>query len=155
MRAALDTNVLVYAEGLDDLDRQARILRMLGDAPDGTLVLPVQVVGELVNVLIRKGGFEPAEARRIAYLWIGRTLSAPTEPSTIALAMDLIVDHHFSIWDAVIIAAAAEAGCDLLLSEDMHPGFRWRGVTIVNPFAEPMSPLLDTFLDQSVERGRD
>jgi predicted nucleic acid-binding protein len=50
-------------------------------------------------------------------------------------ATDLAADHQLTIWDATILAAAAEAGCRLLLSEDMQGGFTWRGVTIVNPFA--------------------
>ena len=35
----------------------------------------------------------------------------------------------------MILNAAADAGCALLLSEDMRPGFAWRGVTVANPFA--------------------
>jgi hypothetical protein len=30
----------------------------------------------------------------------------------------------------------------------VRASFRWRGVTVVNPFAEPISPWLDAFLDQ-------
>ncbi len=37
--------------------------------------------------------------------------------------------------DALILNAAAEAGCELLLSEDMASGFAWRGTVVVNPFA--------------------
>jgi hypothetical protein len=40
-----------------------------------------------------------------------------------------------AIWDAIILAAASEAGCRVLLSEDMQEGFTWGGVTIINPFA--------------------
>ena len=43
-------------------------------------------------------------------------------------ATDLAVDRDLSIWDAVILAAAADAGCRLLLSEDMQDGFAWRGL---------------------------
>jgi len=38
------------------------------------------------------------------------------------------------IWDALILAVAAENRCRLLLSEDLHDGFIWRGVTVVDPF---------------------
>ena len=37
--------------------------------------------------------------------------------------------------DKASIVAAASAGCDLLLSEDMHDGMVWRGTTVRNPFA--------------------
>jgi predicted nucleic acid-binding protein len=36
--------------------------------------------------------------------------------------------------DALIVAAALEAGCDTLFSEDMQHGRKFGGLTIVNPF---------------------
>jgi predicted nucleic acid-binding protein len=50
------------------------------------------------------------------------------------------------IWDALILAVAAENRCRLLLSEDFQAGFTWRGVTVVNPFAAQPSPLLKGLL---------
>lgn len=44
----------------------------------------------------------------------------------------------------MILSAAAEAGCRLLLSEDMQSGFTWAGTTIVDPFAAETHPLLAT-----------
>jgi predicted nucleic acid-binding protein len=34
----------------------------------------------------------------------------------------------------LILAAAVEARCDLLLTEDLQDGFAWRGVVVSNPF---------------------
>jgi predicted nucleic acid-binding protein len=62
-------------------------------------------------------------------------------------AIDLAADHRIGIWDSVIISVAAETGCRVLLSEDMQDGFTWRGVTVVNPFAEQRHPLLASLLD--------
>ena len=45
------------------------------------------------------------------------------------------------------LAAAAEAGCRLLLSEDLQDGFTWSGVTVVNPFAEKKHELLAGILE--------
>jgi predicted nucleic acid-binding protein len=56
--------------------------------------------------------------------------------------MALAADHRFDIWDACIIAAAADAGCRLLLSEDLADGLTWRGLTLANPFAAKPHPLL-------------
>ena len=64
-------------------------------------------------------------------------------------AMDLAVDHQLSIWDAVILAAAAETGCRLVLSEDMQEGFAWRGLTVANPFADQRHALLQAILEAS------
>lgn len=63
-------------------------------------------------------------------------------------AVDLATVHQISIWDAVILAAAVQAGCRLLLSEDLQHGFSWGGVTVVNPFIVPRHPLLEIFLTE-------
>jgi predicted nucleic acid-binding protein len=58
----------------------------------------------------------------------------PTTEDILLRALDLVTDHRFYIWDAVIFAAASEASCQVLLSEDMQDGFAWGGVQVVNPF---------------------
>jgi len=67
----------------------------------------------------------------------------PTTEMVLSRAMDVAAVHELATWDAVILAATAEAGCRLLLSEDMQEGFTWGGVTIVNPFAPTPHRLLD------------
>ena len=56
------------------------------------------------------------------------------DPPLILAAIDLHRLHQLSLWDALILQAAAAAGCRELLSEDMQPGFRHGGVVVVNPF---------------------
>jgi predicted nucleic acid-binding protein len=148
VRAAVDTNVLLYAEGLDDLARQNRAVEVLAQIPEGRLVIPVQVLAETFHVLVRKSTRPPTAIRAAIDEWALKGEVVDTSAAVLSSALDLSVAHQLSTWDAIVMAAAADAGCDLLLSEDLHAGFRWRGVTVVNPFAEPMSPLLDAFLDQ-------
>ena len=61
-------------------------------------------------------------------------------------ATELATDHQLSIWDAVILAVASQAGCRLLLSEVLQDGFTWGGVTVVSPFAPARHPLLEALL---------
>ena len=42
--------------------------------------------------------------------------------------------HSISWWDALIIAAAAESGADILYSEDLQHNQNMRNVKIVKPF---------------------
>jgi hypothetical protein len=65
------------------------------------------------------------------------------------LAADLAADHQLGIWDSVILATASQAGCRLLLSEDMQDGFTWGGVTVVNPFSETTSAMLESLIGRS------
>jgi len=61
-------------------------------------------------------------------------------------ATDLASDHGLTIWDSAVLAASAEAGCRLLLSEDLQEGFTWRGVTVTNPFAATLHTMLAALL---------
>jgi len=47
MRIALDTNVLVYAEGVGDDARRAATMQLLDRLPPESVLLPVQVLGEV------------------------------------------------------------------------------------------------------------
>jgi predicted nucleic acid-binding protein len=106
------------------------------------VVIPVQVLGELFNVLTRKAGRSRAEARDALLSWHDSFPLVATAPEVMLTAADLANDHRLGIWDAVILSAASRAGCRMLLSEDMQNGFTWGGVTVVDPFASPMHELL-------------
>jgi predicted nucleic acid-binding protein len=142
MRLALDTNILVYAEGLNDATRRAQARELLSKLVRADVVLPVQVAGELFRVLVRKARRTPADARLAVEGWQSLFGSEHTTVSAFASAMALSSGHGMHIWDTTIIAVAAEAGCHLLLSEDLGEGFTWRGVTVANPFAAKPHPLL-------------
>ena len=146
MRVALDTNVLAYAEGVNGADQRGPALDLVQRLPQEATVIPVQVLGELFNVLVRKAGKSRAKAREALLSWRDTFPVIETSPAIMLAAADLATDHHFGIWDAVILAAASEANCRLLLSEDLQEGFTWGGVTVVNPFGSPHHALLGALL---------
>jgi predicted nucleic acid-binding protein len=146
MRIALDTNVLAYAEGVDDDKRRDTALRTVEELPQDSIVIPVQVLGELFNVLTRRGHLTRMEARPRVRKWRTAYPTLETSASAFDLALDLATDHQFRIWDAFILSVASGAGCRLLLSEDMQDGFVWGGVTVINPFAANPHPLLTALL---------
>lgn len=145
MKIALDTNVLAYAEGVNGKAMKGAALELLDKMPQNLVVLPVQVLGELFQLLIRKAGRSPAEARQAILGWTNAFALIETSPEVLLAALDL-TPRKFSIWDAIVLCAAGEADCRLLLSEDMQDGFVWKGVTIVNPFARSKHPLLQGVL---------
>lgn len=147
MKVAFDTNVLAYAEGVNSIEKRDIALDLLRRIPQASAVVPVQVLGELFNVLVRKAGRSRNDARDALLGWRDAFPVVATMPETMVTAADLVTDHQFSIWDAVILAVASQAGCRILLSEDLHEGFTWGGVTVVNPFATPRHALLSTLLN--------
>ncbi len=130
MKPFLDTNILVYAQQDDPRGDRARALVLAG----GTI--SVQVLNEFANVLRKKlgrGWMEIAEA-----LDDVRAALDPAWPLTIethSAAVALAGEHGFSFFDALIVAAAVEAGCDTLLTEDLQADRKIGGLRLVNPFA--------------------
>jgi predicted nucleic acid-binding protein len=97
----------------------------------------------------RKTQRDTAAAGRIVRMWQEMFTVMPTTETVMSRAVDVAIAHQLATWDAVILAAAAEAGCRVLLSEDMQDGFAWGGVTIVNPFAPSPNSLLDDLRSNS------
>jgi predicted nucleic acid-binding protein len=126
----LDTNVLIYAFAADDR-RSPKADELI--AWGGTI--SVQVLNEFANVAVRKL-LRPWEDVEKALGALRRLLDPPI-PLTVAMhekAIALARDHRFPFYDALIVAAAMQAGCRLLLTEDMDDGAMIDGLTIRNPF---------------------
>jgi predicted nucleic acid-binding protein len=127
----LDTNVLLYATlQLDPRSEAARTLL----ARRGTI--SVQVLNEFANVAARKLRRPwPDIGRALGAI---RTLCAAPVPLTVAIheaGIAIAARTGYQLYDALIIAAALEAGCDTLFSEDLRDGQVIDGrLTIRNPF---------------------
>jgi predicted nucleic acid-binding protein len=147
MRVSLDTNILVYAEGLNDTARKRAAVSLLRKLPPESVHLPVQAVGELFHVLVTKARVAPADAKHTVLRWCDQYSLVDTSETVLLSAMELSSQHRLRTWVAIIMAASASAGCRLLLSEDLHDGFTWNGVTVVNPFAPKPNALLAQLLD--------
>ena len=131
MSAFFDTNILVYAQQADGKADRARALLAGGGK------ISVQVLNEFSAVSRRK---QPRDWSEIAEA-ISDVLAVVDPPLTLTLnlhraARTLAEDSQLSFYDALIVAAAQEAGCDTLYTEDMQHGRKFGGLTIVNPFIE-------------------
>ena len=146
MRVAIDTNVLLCAEGLNDAVRRDAVVGLLRRMPKGSLLISTVALGEFFHVLTRRGNRSRAEARRAVASVCDAIPPVATSPTALAAALDLAADHHLGIWDALILAVAAESGCRLLLTEDLQEGFTWNRVTVTSPFTFPRHNLLEALL---------
>lgn len=138
--SAFDTNVFLYAAGLGDSPADRRKVGMAIDLvahamAEASIVVPAQVCLEFHHVLLRKGGVDAAEATSILSEYTDGALIVPTDFDLTKVAFGLALRHGLQTYDAVILAAAARAGCDILYSEDLQNGFEWEGVRVINPFA--------------------
>jgi predicted nucleic acid-binding protein len=131
VKAFFDTNILVYTTTSDRRKQQAAACLSQGG------VASVQVLNEFVHVARRKLRtdwplIELALEQFRASLEDILPITLQTHDSAVALARD----HGLAFYDALIVASAIEAGCDVLYSEDMQHGRRIGGLAIVNPFLE-------------------
>lgn len=149
MYVALDTNILVYAEGVNGKLMQQRARTIVDRLPEESILLPVQSLGELYAVLTKKARLSRAKARDAVLQWGDTFPLIETSSSVLLQAMELSAGHQLAFWDSVILSAAADANCRLLLSEDLQDGFTWSGVTVANPFAERPHRALAALLAES------
>ena len=131
----LDTNVLLYAISREPSEREkaARANEILAA---GAAALSVQVLQEFY-VQATRGTRADALSHRQAAGLVASFLRFPIQPITVTVmvaALAIRERHELSYWDAAILAAAAAAGCETVLSEDLADGSVYAGVRVENPF---------------------
>jgi predicted nucleic acid-binding protein len=125
-----DTNILIYS--ISETDARADVAEDLLAAGGH---ISVQVLNEFAEVARRKLKMSWAEIS-VSLISI-RSLCEPATPLTVTIheaAVKIAAKYGYNIYDALILAAALDAGCDTLYSEDMQDGQKMGPMTIRNPF---------------------
>jgi predicted nucleic acid-binding protein len=125
-----DTNVLLYLVSNDPVkaDRAEALLR------DGG-VISVQVLNELTHVARRKMRMSWSETRDFLSMLRGVLTVQSVTLGTHDTGLAVAERYGLSTYDAMIAAAALEAGCETLWSEDMQHGMALsERLHIANPF---------------------
>jgi len=134
VRSLLDTNVLVYTDDARHPAKQRRALALVAEhRRAGTGVVSLQVLQEYFAVATRKLGVDAAVARRKVELLAELDVVVPDVADVLG-AIDLHRLHGLSFWDALVIRAAKQSGCAVVLTEDLQDGRELDGVRIENPF---------------------
>lgn len=136
VRSFFDTNVLVYADDKAKPAKQGRALALVAEhRRAGTGVVSLQVLQEYFVTVTRKLQVDTGIARRKVELLAEFDVATP-EVADILAAIDLHRLHGFSFWDALVLRAAKQSGCKVLLTEDLQTTREIDGVRIVNPFQQ-------------------
>ena len=131
----LDSNILVYSVDARAPEKMERAHELVGRSlTNGSGCISYQVVQETLNVLTGKLGMSANSIRRLldeilVPLWQVYP-SAPLYHDAISVQGR----YGFSFYDSLIVAAALEAGCTRLYSEDLQHGQQIERLTILNPF---------------------
>jgi len=130
----LDANVILYSFSLEPREREIAEIRVQ-DALDGNGTISFQVVQEVLNVLIRRNWADGRERLTLLQDVLVPLWTVMPSQELYELALTTQSRYRYSFYDSLIIAAALEAGCSRLYSEDLQHGQRIEGLTITNPFA--------------------
>ncbi len=131
----LDTNVFVYL-----FDETASGKRQIADSlvrrglADGSGCISYQVIQETMNVFVGKLGATPEQMRQLMDDVLFPLWRVDPSRALYRRGLDVRARYGFSVYDSLIVAAALDAGCRTLYSEDLQHGQRIEGLTIVDPF---------------------
>jgi len=132
----VDTNLVVYTMDVAEPEKRDKCRRLLDDLTARRAgVISTQVLQETYVVATKKLGMDPLRVRT------NLKLLSPFEtvliaPPIIFEAIDCSILNTISLWDALLVAAAASARCDTLWTEDLNPGQTLLGVRIENPLKD-------------------
>jgi predicted nucleic acid-binding protein len=140
-RFFLDTNIFVYTFDSTAPTKAATATDLVKRAIKTKIgVVSYQVVQEFFNVAMRRfeSPMTAAEADQYLAATFRPLLAVHSSPALFSEALRLGSKFRMAWYDSLIVAAAIEAQCDVLYSEDLHHSQRLESVTVTNPFvSEP------------------
>ena len=130
----IDTNIFIYLfDETATAKRQCAESLVRQSLEDGTGCISYQVVQETMNVVVRKLGAKPDDARQLLDDVLIPLWQVNPTPSLYRRGLLIQTRYGLSFYDALIVAAALEAGCNRLY---MQHGQQIQQLTIQNPFVQ-------------------
>ena len=129
-----DTKILIYAVDSAFPEKQKIALGLISEhARNRTGVISTQVLQEFFSAATRKLKIDPLNAKQhVRDFQIFDVVQVT--PEIIEDGIDCSILNRLSFWDGLVVEAAAVAGCESMLSEDLTDGQVIRGVRVRNPF---------------------
>jgi predicted nucleic acid-binding protein len=129
----LDTNILVYTIDRRDPEKHAGARAALGSFKRQLAgVISTQVLQEFAAIALLK--FSQPEEAVIEELTVFENFEVVlATPALIRRGVELRKKYQVHFWDATLIAAAEQAGCEALYSEDFQHGMTFGNVRVENP----------------------
>lgn len=136
-RTFVDTNVFAYLFDDSEPKKQATAGKRLEQEQRAReLVVSTQVLQELYVALTRgKSPIATPEVAERAVREVSTYTVAQVDSTAVFAAIAASRQSRISFWDALIVRAASDSGCSVLLSEDLNDGQVIEGVRVENPFA--------------------
>ena len=128
---AIDTNILLYSISINENRKRAIAANLIDENP---VIFP-QNLSEFINVLLNRWKYPKENMGLIVMEVLKSCVLLNTSATAYKQAFELIKKYDFPVFDAIIVAAALDAGCSILYSEDMQNNLVVeKQLTIINPF---------------------
>ncbi len=137
-RFFLDTNIIVYSFDERNPSKQMRareLIEMGLKRHNGCI--SYQVVQEFANVATSKFAVPMSheDCRHFIDMFLVPMWEVYSSRELISSALDIAERWQYSFYDSLIIAAALDASCDVLYSEDLQHRQKIYQLQIIDPFA--------------------
>lgn len=139
-RYTLDTNLLIYAVDRTAGAKHKLAAEIVDRSVERPCVLTLQALAEFVYAVTRKNLVPTRQAVAQARDWLEVFPIAPASVGALDAAYSVVEAHKLNLFDALLLATARAAGCTVVLSEDMHDGGAFGGLTVRNPLVEGGMP---------------
>jgi predicted nucleic acid-binding protein len=133
----LDTNIFAYSFDQNAVAKARRATQLIGDGvATGKGIISYQVVQEFFNIALKRfhQPMTPTEAEQYLSVIFRPMLAVHSSPALFSQALHLLNKHRLAWYDSLIVAAAVEAQCGILFSEDLNHGQKFGTLQIQNPF---------------------
>jgi predicted nucleic acid-binding protein len=130
----LDTNILVYTVDRNDKKKLSQARKLLENViANDKPVISTQVLQEFYSATTTKLKLDKIIAKNIIHNFRNMEI-VQVDLGIIEQGIDISLLSQISFWDSLIIAAAEQANCNMIYSEDLNDTQTIRGIKIVNPF---------------------
>ena len=131
----IDTNIVIYLFDETSVEKSRTSENLIRQSlENGSGCISYQVVQETLNILTRKLKASPEEARQLLDNILEPLWRVNPSRALFRRGLELQSRYKFGFYDSLIIAAALDAGCRTLYTEDLQHEQQIEGLTIVNPF---------------------
>jgi predicted nucleic acid-binding protein len=136
-RFFLDTNIFVYSPDRSapaKSQKASQLIRKALATQKG--IVSYQVIQEFFDVALKRftQPMKTQDAEQYLAAVFRPLLGVHSSPALFTEALHIQSSSGFSWYDALIVAAALQAKCDYLFTEDLQHGQRLGSLRIANPF---------------------
>jgi predicted nucleic acid-binding protein len=135
----IDTNIFVYSFDTENPAKNDIAKRLIADALEiGTGIISYQVIQEFLNVATQKFArpLTFKDSQRYLNVVLEPLCEVFSSPELFHKALEIMDQWKYTFYDSLIIAAALQADCAVIYTENLQHDQKIKDLTTKNPFMD-------------------